>query len=92
VSELGNSSIVKLFALADCEIGTVWPATFKEPLLLCGLVLAATAQFTVLPETEAVAHGTLEIAVTGQLDGVGVTDTVPEEAVLPKFRLATLSV
>jgi hypothetical protein len=45
-----------------------------------------------LPETEAVAHDTLEVAVTAQLDGVGVTDTVPEEAALPKFRLVTLSV
>jgi hypothetical protein len=92
VSELGKTVIVKTAGVADCAIVTVWPAIVNDPFLVCVPAFVVTDQFTVLPETEATAHGTLELAATsGQVGALGVTNIVPDEAALPRVRLMAFS-
>jgi hypothetical protein len=78
---------------ADWIMTTFWPAIVSDPVLLWLPGLAGTDQLTVLPVADAVAQGTLELAVdAGQVLALGVTNMTPDEAVASTLRPVGLKV
>jgi len=94
VNELGNTAMVTAEGTVPaCVTVTVCPATVKDPILLSEPLFAVTDQLTLLPETEADAHETLELAATApQVLELGVTVMPPDEAAAPTFNAPALKV
>jgi hypothetical protein len=79
-------------ALPVCVIATLWPATVKVPLRLCGPTFEVTVHGAVLPEIDTDAQLTLDVAdAGGQSLGTGVIVMLPAAPPEPALMLVVLN-